>query len=176
LALRYDLDQQNINAEVIDVKTEDLALSALLSGQVDGAIGEATFLAMYGDQIKKVNSSSISKYFYNSCGWWFKQDYAKNHPEAIKKFVDGILLARLFIHDHQEEALQILARETHMDLAAFKYKDAYQLPTFDMPTTIYKFGLEKMVDIFKTYELFEGDVKVDDLIDPRFSIVIDQDY
>ncbi len=176
LALRYDLDEQKINAEVIDVKTEDLALSALLSGQVDAAIGEATFLAMYGDQIKKINSSSISKYLFNSCGWWFKEDFAKKHPEAIKKFVDGILLARLFIHEHKDEAMQILARETHMDLAAFKFKDAYDLPTFDMPTTIYKYGLDKMVGIFQKYQLVEGEVKVDDLVDVRFSIIIDKDY
>lgn len=176
LALRHDLDEQKINAEVIDVKTEDLALSALLSGQVDAATGEATFHAMYGDKIKKIHSSTISKYLFNSCGWWFKEDFAKNNPRAIKKFVDGILLARLFINEHQDQAMQILARETHMDLAAFKYKEAYQLPTFDMPTTIYKYGLEKMVRIFKKYQLVEGEVKVDDLVDDRFSIIIDKDY
>ena len=175
LALRHDLDEQKINAEVVDVKTEDLALSALLSGQVDGATGEATFLAMYGDKIKKVHSSTISKYLFNSCGWWFKEDFAQKHPAAVKKFVDGILLARLFIQEHKEEAMQILARETHMDLAAFKFKDAYDLPTFDMPTTIYKYGLDKMVGIFEKYQLVEGAVKVDDLVDGRFSIVIDQD-
>lgn len=176
LALRHDLDDQKINAEVIDVKTEDLALSALLSGQVDAATGEATFLAMYGDKIKKIHSSTISKYLFNSCGWWFKEEFAKNNPRAIKKFVDGILLARLFIHEHKDEAMQILARETHMDLAAFKYKEAYGLPTFDMPTTIYKYGLDKMVGIFKKYQLVEGEVKVDDLVDDRFSLIIDKDY
>ncbi|SLM31889.1 putative periplasmic sulfonate binding protein [Desulfamplus magnetovallimortis] len=176
LSLRYDLDDQNINAEVIDVKTEDLALSALLSGQVDGAIGEATFMAMYGDKIRKVHTSTISKYLYNSCGWWVKESFAKEHPAAVKKFVDGILLARLFIHENQDEAMEILARETHMDLSEFKFKDSYDLPTFDMPTTIYKYGLEQMVAIFKQYNLFEGEVKVDDLVDPRFSIIIDTDY
>ncbi len=176
LALRYDLDEQKINAEVIDVKTEDLALSALLTGKVDAATGEATFLAMYGDKIKKIHSSTISKYLFNSCGWWFKEDFAKKHPTAIKKFVDGMLLARLFIHEHKDEAMQILARETHMDLAAFKFKDAYELPTFDLPTTIYKYGLDKMVGIFKKYQIIDGEVKVDDLVDPRFSIIIDQDY
>ena len=176
LSLRYDLDDQNVNAEVIDVRTEDLALSALLSGQVDGAIGEATFMAMYGDKIRKVHTSTISKYLYNSCGWWVKGSFAKEHPTAIKKFVDGILLARLFIHDHRDEAMEILARETHMDLSEFKFKDAYDLPTFDMPTTIYKYGLEQMVSIFEKYKLFEGDVNVDDLVDPRFSIIVDTDY
>ncbi len=176
LSLRYDLDDQNINAEVIDVKTEDLALSALLSGQVDGAIGEATFMAMYGDKIRKVHTSTISKYLYNSCGWWVKESFAKEHPTAVKKFVDGILLARLFIHEHKDEAMEILAKETHMDLSQFKFKDAYDLPTFDMPTTIYKYGLDQMVTIFKKYKLFDGEVKVDDLVDPRFSIVIDKDY
>ncbi len=176
LSLRYDLDEQNINAEVIDVKTESLALSALLSGQVDVATGEATFLAMYADKIKKVHSSTISKYLYNSCGWWVKEDFAKKHPEAIKKFVDGILLARLFIHEHKDEAMQILARETHMDLDSFKFKEAYDLPTFDMPTTIYKYGLDKMIGIFQKYQLVEGEVKVEDLVDRRFSLIIDQDY
>ena len=176
LALRYDLDDQNINAEVIDVRTEDLALSALLSGKVDGAIGEATFMAMYGDKIRKVHTSSISKYLYNSCGWWVKDNFAKKHPTAIRKFVDGILLARLFIHEHRDEAMEILARETHMDLSQFKFKEAYDLPTFDMPTTIYKYGLDQMVAIFKKYNLFEGDVKGNDLVDPRFSIIINKDY
>ncbi|MBI5589443.1 MAG: ABC transporter substrate-binding protein [Deltaproteobacteria bacterium] len=176
LALRHDLDKYKINAEVIDVQTEDLALSALLSGQVDVATGEKYFIPMYGDKIKKVHSSTISKYLFNSCGWWFKEDFAKQHPAAIKKFVDGILLARLFIHEHRDEAIQILARETHMDLAAFKFKDAYALPKFDMPITIYKYGLEKMVQIFQDYKLVEGEVRVDDLVDGRFAIVIDQDY
>ncbi len=90
--------------------------------------------------------------------------------------MDGILLARLFIHDHRDEAMEILARETHMDLSGFKFKDAYDLPTFDMPTTIYKYGLEQMVSIFEKYKLFEGDVNVDDLVDPRFSILVDTDY
>ncbi|EMS77970.1 ABC transporter substrate-binding protein [Desulfotignum phosphitoxidans] len=176
LSLRHDLDDQNINAEVIDVKTEDLALSALLTGKVDVSIGEAAFEAMYGDKIKKVHSSTISKYLYNSCGWWFKEEYAKKNPDAIKKFVDGMLLARLFIHEHKDKAMQILARETHMDLAAFKFKDAYTLPTFDMPTTIYKYGLDKMVGIFQKYQLVEGEVNVDDLVDRRFSLIIDEDY
>lgn len=72
--------------------------------------------------------------------------------------------------------MQILARETHMDLTAFKDKEAYSLPTFDMPTSIYKYGLEKMVGIFQKYQLVEGEVKVNDLVDDRFSIIIDQDY
>jgi len=176
LALRYDLDVQNINAEVIDVKNEDLALSALFSGQVDAATGHPTLPAIYGDKIKKIHTSTISKYLYNSCGWWFKKEYVEKNPDAVWKFVSGMLLARLFIHEHEEEAIEILASKTHMDLSSFKYKDAWQLPTFDMPTTIYKYGLEKMVDIFKQYELFEGDLKVDDLIDTRFSIIIDEDY
>ena len=176
LSLRHDLDEFKINAEVINVKTEDLALSALLSGQVDVAIGESHFMPMYGDKIKRVHVSTISKYLFNSCGWWFKADYAEKHPRAIKKFVDGLLLGRQFIHENRDEAIQILARGTHMKLEDFKFKDEFVLPTFDMPTTIYKYGLDRMYDIFKRYDLVEGDVDINDLIYDKYSIIIDYDY
>lgn len=176
LSLRYDLDKYKINAEVIDVQTEDLALSALLSGQVDVAISETHFLPMYGDKIKQVHTSTISKYLFNSCGWWFKADYIKEHPTAVKKFVDGLLLARLFIKEHPQEAIDILAKGTHLDVKSFKFPEAFVLPKFDMPTTIYKYGLVQMVQVFKDYKLMEGDVNVDDLVCDKYSIVIDQDY
>lgn len=176
LSLRYDLDKYKINAEVIDVQTEDLALSALLSGQVDVAISESHFLPMYGDKIKQVHTSTISKYLFNSCGWWFKADYIKEHPVAVKKFVDALLLGRLFIKEHPQEAIQILAKGTHLNVAEFKFPETFVLPTFDMPTTIYKYGLDQMYQIFKDYKLVEGDVSVPELVCDRYSIVIDQDY
>jgi len=176
LSLRHDLDKFNIDAEVINVKTEDLALSALLSGQVDVAVGESHFMPMYGDKIKLVHTSTISKYLFNSCGWWFKADYAAKHPRAIKKYVAGLLLARQFIRENREAAIRILARGTHLKLDDFKFKEAFVLPTFDMPTTIYKYGLDRMYAIFKHYKLMEGDVDVDSLIYDKASIIIDYDY
>jgi ABC-type nitrate/sulfonate/bicarbonate transport system substrate-binding protein len=176
LSLRYDLDKYKINAQVIDVQTEDLALSALLSEQVDVAISESHFMPMYGDKIKLVHTSTISKYLFNSCGWWFKVDYIKEHPIAVKRFVDGLLLGRQFIKEHPQESIQILAKGTHLNVAEFKFPETFVLPTFDMPTTIYKYGLDQMYEIFKNYNLIEGDVNVSDLVCDTYSIVIDQDY
>ena len=85
-------------------------------------------------------------------------------------------MGRQFIKENKEEAIRILARDTHMKLEDFKYKDAFVLPTFDMPTTIYKYGLDKMYTIFKQYDLIEGDVDIDDMIYDKYSIVIDKDY
>jgi len=176
LSLRYDLDHHGINAEVIDVQTEDLALSALLTGKVDVAIGESHFMPMYADKLKLVHSSTISKYLFNSCGWWFKDEYVKQNDRALKKFVAALVLARQFIRDHQEEAVKILAEGTHLNLDQFKFRDRFVLPQFDMPTTIYEYGLEKMYEIFKQYQLVEGEVKVGELVSDRYSIVIDEDY
>lgn len=176
LSLRYDLDKYNIDAQVINVKTEDLALSALFSGQVDVAVGESHFMAMYADKIKKVHTSTISKYLFNSCGWWFKADYVEKHPAAVKKYVAGLLLARQFISENRDEALKILAKGTHLNLNQLKFPEKFEMPVFDMPPTIYQYGLAQMYDIFKKYDLMEGDVNIADLVDDRFSIIIDKDY
>ena len=176
LSLRYDLDKYNIDAQVINVKTEDLALSALFSGQVDVAVGESHFMAMYADKIKKVHTSTISKYLFNSCGWWFKKDYVNQHPAAVKKYVAGLLLARHFISENRDAALKILAKGTHLNLAQLKFPEKFEMPVFDMPTTIYQYGLDQMYDIFKKYKLIKGNVKIADLVDDRFSIIVDKDY
>ncbi len=176
LALRYDLDKYHIKARVINVKTDALAMSALLTGKVDIAAGEPFLLAMYPNRIKLVHTSTISKYLFNSCGWWFKADYAAKHPDAIKKFVDGLLLGRVFIRQHRDKAIGILARDTHMRLSDFKDMSVFTLPVFDIPPTIYKYGLQKMYGIFKQYHLIKGNVDIDDLIYAKDAIIIDKDY
>lgn len=174
LALKYDLEHFNVHADVIDMKTEDVMASALLSGQID--VGECSpyFLALYADKIRKVHTCTTSKYIWNSCGWWFKDEYLKKHYSAVKKFTDGLLLARLFIEQHHDEAVEILSK--YRKFKTENLLESVWLPKFDLPVTIYQFGIVKTAEIMQENELISKPVDISKIVDPRFSLVIDHDY
>ena len=174
LALKYDLDRLKIKADVIDMKTEDVMVSALLSGQIDAAEGTSYMEAQCGGKIRKVHSCAASKYIYNSCGWWFKKQFVADHYGAVKRFVDGLLLGRLYITEHPDEAVKILAKSRKIRLEDLSVQ--IRLPRFDLPVTVYQFGLSKTNEIMREYGLIEKTLDVSKIVDPRFSLVVDQAY
>ena len=172
--LTYDMEKLGIKAEIIIIRNASQRASALLSGNVDAVYGTPYFKAQFGSQVRKVHTSTITKYLWNSCGWWFKPDYIEKHPLAIKKFVDGQLMGRFFIRNNPKEALDIMARQLNLDLTQFK--EPVPIPYFDMPITVYQYGLQKTAEILVKYGHLKAVPDVTRLVDPRFSVVIDQDY
>ncbi len=174
LALKYDLDHQKINPRLIEMRTESIRFSSLMAGQADAVSGSPYWQSVFGDEIKLVHTCTLSKYLWNSCGWWFKPEYIKEHPEAIKRFVDGQALARTFISENYDAAIAILAKVRFIDLA--KMKTPIKLPVFDNPPVIYKYGLQKTAEIMLEYDLLQSVPNVDDYVDDRFAKAIETDY
>lgn len=174
MALQNDLDEQNLHPEVIFMKSYSSMLSSVLTKQLDVGIFAPYVLASNPDTLKKVHSSTISKYLYNSCGWWFKREFIETHPAAIEKFVKGLTKGREFIRDHKDEAIAILAKNTKLNLADFKQE--LPLPHFDLPVTIYQYGLEKTNEIIMKYGLLDKKLDVSTMVDSRFAKVVEQPY
>ena len=174
LALRHDLDDQHVDAEVISMTSYGTMLSSVLTGQLAAATFNPYVLASNPDALKKVHTSTISKYLYNSCGWWFKRDYIDANAPAVEKFVKGLTKGREFIRDHKDEAVAILCRNVKLNPADFKVE--LQLPRFDLPVTIYQYGLQRTNEIIKKYGLIDKELNAADLVEPRFAKVVDQPY
>jgi len=174
LALKYDLDHGKINPRLIEMRTENIRFSSLMAGQADAVSGSPYWQSVFGDEIKLVHTCTLSKYIWNSCGWWFKPEYIKEHPEAIRRFVEGLVMARTFIDENYDESIAVLAKARFIDLA--KMKTPIKLPQFDNPPVIYKFGLQKTAEIMLEYGLLQSMPKIDDYVDDRFAKAIESDY
>ena len=174
LAIQYDIDQSGIKPKVIYMKSYNVMLSSVLNGQIDAATFNPYVIAKIPGQLKKVHTSTISKYLYNSCGWWAKESFIKAHPKAVEKFIKGMTLAREFIRDHKPEAVKILAKYTKLDLK--QLKGELKLPRFDLPVTIYEYGLKKTNDILMKYKLMDKKLDVTKMVEPRFVKVVKKPY
>jgi len=174
MALQNDLDEQNIQANVIFMKSYSSMLSSLLTGQLDAGIFTPYVLAGNEKYLRKVHTCAISKYLYNSCGWWFKREFIEANPAAIEKFVQGLTKGREFIRDYRKEAIAILVKNSKLNPADFK-EDIF-LPRFDLPVTIYQYGLEKTNETIMKYGLIDTKLDVAAMVEPRFAKVVDQPY
>ncbi len=174
LALQYDLDEQHIQANVIYTTSYSSMLASLLTGQLDVGTFTPYLLAGNEDSLKKVHTSTISKYLYNSCGWWFKREFIEANPAAIEKFVLGLTKGREFIRDHRQEAIAILVKNSKLNPADFQ-GDLF-LPHFDLPVTIYQYGLAKTNEIIMKYGLIDKKLDVASMVEPRFAKVVVQPY
>ena len=174
LAIQYDIDQSGIKPKLIYMKSYNVMLSSVLNGQIDAATFNPYVIAKIPGQLKKVHTSTISKYLYNSCGWWAKESFIKSKPQAVKKFIKGMTMAREFIRDHKPEAVKILAKYTKLDLK--QLKGDLKLPRFDLPVTIYEYGLKKTNDILMQYKLMDKKLDVTKMVEPRFVKVVKKPY
>lgn len=174
LALQSDLDTYDVDARVIFMKSYSSMLSSVLTKQLDVGLFTSYVLAGNPDELKKVHTSSISKYLYNSCGWWFKPEFIDTHPQAVEKFVKGLTKGRQFICDHKDQAVAVLAKNTKLNPSDFK-RDLI-LPHFDIPVTIYQYGLKKTNEIIMKYGLIDKKLDTAAMVEPRFAKVIDQPY
>jgi ABC-type nitrate/sulfonate/bicarbonate transport system substrate-binding protein len=174
LALKFDLDQMGINAELVEMRSGGDRISALLTGQVDAALLSPQFQALYGKKLRLVHTSSISKYLWNSCGWWMKRDYLNAHPEAARRFVQGLAKARHLINSNPDEAVDIFSKYGH--IRNTKFVEPFKLASFDEPPAVYQYGLQKVIDIMHQYGMLDKPIKAQDYVDGRFARLIDQDY
>jgi ABC-type nitrate/sulfonate/bicarbonate transport system substrate-binding protein len=167
LALEYDLDQKNIKANIITTTTDADRLSMLLSGKVDIIFSSPPTEARLGDDIRIVHTATTSKYLWNSCGWWFKPDFVKKHPEAVRVFVQGLAMARKLINENPAEAIKVYSK--YNKLRDDAYKKPFVLPQFDNPPVIYSFGLEKTYKIMKEYKMLKKEIDTRKLVYGRFA-------
>jgi ABC-type nitrate/sulfonate/bicarbonate transport system substrate-binding protein len=167
LALEYDLDQNHIKATLITTTTDADRLSMLLSGRVDIIFSSPPTEARLGDDIRVVHTATTSKYLWNSCGWWFKPDFIKKHPEAVTKFVQGLAKARQIIVENPAEAVRVYSK--YNKLKDDSYKKSFVLPQFDNPPVIYTYGLEKTYRIMKDYKMLKKEIDTSKLVDGRFA-------
>ncbi len=167
LALEYDLDQNHIKANLITTTTDADRLSMLLSGRVDIIFSSPPTEARLGDELRVVHTATTSKYLWNSCGWWFKPDFISKHPEAVRKFVQGLAKARQVIIEDPAEAIRVYSK--YNKLKDDSYKKPFVLPQFDNPPVIYAYGLERTYKIMKEYQMLKKEIDTSTLIDGRFA-------
>jgi ABC-type nitrate/sulfonate/bicarbonate transport system substrate-binding protein len=167
LALEYDLDQQNIKANLVTTTTDADRLSMLLSNRVDIIFSSPPTEARLGDDIRVVHTATTSKYLWNSCGWWFKPDFIKKHPEAVTKFVQGLAKARQIIIENPAEAVSVYSK--YNKLKDDSYKKPFVLAKYDNPPVIYTYGLGKTYRMMKDFKLLKKDIDTSKLVDGRFA-------
>ncbi|MDQ7783118.1 MAG: ABC transporter substrate-binding protein [Desulfomonilaceae bacterium] len=175
LALEYDLAANGVKGHSV-ISTGDDAdrISMLLSGNVDVAMSSPLMEAKLGDQIRVVHSCSTSKYLWNSCGWFFKRDYIRKHPEAVKKFVQGLAMARKIIHENPDEAIKIYSKYNKMDQSSFK--KLFQIASFDNPPVIYVYGLQETHRMMQQFNLLKTKLDVTNHVNGQFAESLDVRY
>jgi ABC-type nitrate/sulfonate/bicarbonate transport system substrate-binding protein len=174
IALEHDLAELGIKANLISVATDADRLSMLLSGKVDVIFSSPPIEARLGDDIRLVYTASSSKYLWNSCGWWFKPDFVKAHPEAVKKFVQGLGMARTLILKSPEEAIKVYSK--YNKLQDSSYRKPFVLPRFDNPPVIYTYGLEKTYRLIKEHRELKKEIDTRKLVDGRFARSMTEPY
>lgn len=174
LALTYDLDKFKVTPKIIDMRDDTDRVTALISGQVEIISGTSFVEAFYGKQVKLVHECTAGKYIRNGSGWWFSPEFLEKHPEAASRFVTALAMARTYMGEHKDEAAAILARK--LELKVENLQQPLDLPVFDNPPVIYKYGLRKTAEIMKQYDLLREIPDVDPYVDGRFAKVIDVDY
>ena len=167
IALEYDLAGQGIKANIISVATDADRLSMLISEKVDVIFSSPPIEARLGDDIRVVYTASSSKYLWNSCGWWFKPDFIKAHPEAVRRFVQGLAMARTLIAKNPDEAITVYSKYNKINDAS--YKKPFVLPKFDNPPVIYTYGLEKTYRMIKDHRELKREIDTSKLVDGRFA-------
>jgi ABC-type nitrate/sulfonate/bicarbonate transport system substrate-binding protein len=114
-----------------------------------------------------VHRATTSKYLWNSCGWWFKRDFIKAHPEVVKKFVQGLAMGRKLIKENPKEAIKVYSKYNKLDDST--YKKPFALPKFDNPPVIYTYGLERTYHLLKEHKGLKNDIDISKLVDGRFA-------
>ena len=175
LALEYDLAENGVKGYTVISTIDDAdRTSMLLNGNVDVAMVSPGMEAKLGDQIRLVHICTTSKYLWNSCGWFFKRDYIREHPEAVHKFIQGLALARKIINENPEEAIKIYSKYNKMDQASFK--KPFQLASFDNPPTIYIYGLQETYRIMQQFKLLKTTIDVGKFVNGEFAKPLDVRY
>jgi len=116
--------------EFVDIKPADLVI-ALEKGDVD-AISAWEPIPFQAEQllqdktIKFLNEEIYNKIFYLV----IKKGFAKNHPEALKRFLKAIDKANTFLREDKEESQAIITEELKLDkklVATSWQEDAFDL-------------------------------------------------
>jgi len=163
-----------VKANIISAATDADRLSMLVSGKVDVIFSSPPIEARLGDDIRLVYTASSSKYLWNSCGWWFKPDFVKAHPEAVRKFVQGLAMARTLILKNPDEAIKVYSK--YNKLQDSSYKKPFVLPKFDNPPVVYTYGLEKTYRLIKEHRELKREIDTRKLVDGRFAKSLTEPY
>jgi len=175
LALDLDLAEFGVKpGKVVFTMDYNERISMLLAGHVDVILTSPAVAAKLGDDVRVVHSCTTSKYLWNSCGWFFKRDYLRKHPEAVKKFVDALAKARSIITDNQDEAIKTYSKYNKIDQSSFK--TPFKLAQFDNPPVVYAYGLDRTYEAFRKYNLLKNEIDNKKIVDDRFAKTIWTSY
>ena len=174
IVLEKDLRNENIKVEHLSVGKDMERVSMLLTGQVDVILVHPTTEARLGDQIRVAHRATTSKYLWNSCGWWFKPEYVKAHPQAIEKFVKGLAKARKLIQERPQEAIDIYSKYRRVNDKSFK--KPFVLAQFDYPPVIYTYGLQQTYKIMRDFNMVKKEIDINKIVDGRFAKSLTEPY
>ena len=97
----------------------------------------------------------------------YHQDYLEKHPEAVRKFVQALDMARKVINDDPKEAIRIYSKYNNIDQAS--NKKPFQLAQFDSPPVIYTYGLAESYKMMRKFNLLKKPIGVSKMVDDRFA-------
>ncbi len=120
----YKLDPAR-DFQTLKASEDNMALY-LMRGELDAAIlkvetfaamdnGQTRVISVLSDEWKKLNQSDTPFILLSST---FREEYVRDHPDAVRRYILGMQEANVYASTHQAEVAQLLATEFSMPLVA----------------------------------------------------------
>jgi ABC-type nitrate/sulfonate/bicarbonate transport system substrate-binding protein len=102
---------------IIDLQPDEIA-AALSTGRVDAvSIWQPILLKLQKELRNKEHSFYGETYYTSAIGITALQDFVKQHPEAVRKFLRALIKAETFVKQHPEESRRLVAKFVKTDEA-----------------------------------------------------------
>jgi ABC-type nitrate/sulfonate/bicarbonate transport system substrate-binding protein len=163
VAVQGWLDQNkgsSANAKFVELTFNEMA-AALESGRIDAA-----FIAEPALDHAIQGGAKIIGHPYDSLGkdflvgaWFCTSDYAKTHPDVVRKFAAIIAEASIWANTHRAESAQVLAKYTKLSTSSTMVRVAY-------PDRLLAQQVQPSIDIYVKYGLMLKTFPAADLFSP----------
>lgn len=111
----HGIDRKQVT--IIDLKPDEMA-AALVTGKIDAASSWNPVLTQLQKDLKNNGLTFYDKTLYTGAFCAVAgQDFVKQHPEAVKKFLRALIRAETFVKQHPEESRRLVAKFVKTDEA-----------------------------------------------------------
>lgn len=111
----HGIDKKNV--KIIDLKPDEMA-AALAAGRVDAVSTWNPVLTQLQKALKHQGLTFYGETIYTEAfGLTARQDFVKQHPEAVKKVLRALIKAEVFVRQHPEESRRLVAEFIKADKA-----------------------------------------------------------
>lgn len=163
LGILYELKKYGVEADIVEFPPGQY-VPPLLAGQVDAAQFTANSVVEYGDQVRLIHTVEVLRKM--GSGYWFRTEFLQSKPELMHEWVEALALARRFMTEYPDEALEIAAERSGTPLEELQ-KRAWGV--YDEELTLYVGNLEFVQGLLVEYGLLEEPMDLKEVIDTRFA-------